>query len=72
MKLTGSSVKIEIESNTYHCMFTMDGKWAISRHGNVIGEVDTLSEVETFVARNMADLRNRLRLMQDKVAAKNS
>lgn len=66
MKLTGSSVKIEIENNTYHCIFTRDGRWAISRHGESIGEVDTLGEVDAFVAHKMADLRHRLRLLQDK------
>lgn len=72
MKLIGSSIKVEIENNTYHCIFTRDGRWSISRHGEPIGEVDTLVEVDAFVERSMKDLRNRLRRMQDEIAANNS
>jgi len=49
-----------VNVNGYSCMFTQDGQWAISRHGTPIGYVATLSEVETYVARNLESIRARL------------
>lgn len=57
-----------INVNGYNCIFTQNGQWAISRHGVPVGFVDTLAEVETYVARNLENIRARIRRNQEQAA----
>ena len=63
MSISGS-VKID----GHNCIFTQDGQWAISRLGVILGYVDTLAEIETFIAANLEEVRARLRRAQDEAA----
>lgn len=63
---TSGTVKID----GYHCLFTQDGQWMISRHGTPLGYVDTLAEVKAFIASNLERIRTRLRRANEEAAAR--
>jgi hypothetical protein len=68
MQLKSSGI---VNINGYHCLFTQNGEWSISRHGVAIGFVDSLAEVEGFIASNLEKIRTRLRRAQDEAAERN-
>lgn len=68
MQLKASGI---VNINGYHCLFTQEGQWSVSRNGTLIGFVSTLAEVEGFIASNLEKIRQRLRRAQDEADARN-
>lgn len=46
--------------------FTDDGKWMVSRHGTVLGYVDSVGEISPLIEKERERVRARLALVQRK------